>query len=77
MQAYFESFIKWKRQCGLTQTTMRRKVRLVMIIVIVIAAKNIAGPASIYYHRSNNTSHASRKICAPWGVSFFMGSVYA
>ncbi len=26
-----------------------------------------------YYHDANNTPHASCKICAPWGVSFFSG----
>jgi prophage tail gpP-like protein len=26
--------------------------------------------------KANNTSHASRKICAPWGVTFFMGMNY-
>lgn len=28
---------------------------------------------AIHYHANNNTPHASRKICAPWGVSFFIG----
>jgi len=26
--------------------------------------------------RANNTSHAFRKICAPWGVTFFWRSYY-
>jgi len=26
--------------------------------------------------KANNTSHASRKICAPWGVTFFWRSYY-
>ena len=26
--------------------------------------------AVAYYYVANNTPHASRKICAPWGVSF-------
>ena len=25
------------------------------------------------YQYLNNTPHAFRKICAPWGVTFFMG----
>ena len=29
------------------------------------------------YYDDNNTPHASRKICAPWGVSFFMGFLNA
>ena len=29
--------------------------------------------AVAYYYVANNTPHASRKICAPWGVSFFRG----
>jgi len=27
--------------------------------------------------RANNTSHAFRKICAPWGVTFFWETDYA
>ena len=25
----------------------------------------------MYHMKTNNTSHAFRKICAPWGVTFF------
>ncbi len=33
---------------------------------------------SVKMHRinTNNTSHASREICAPWGVTFFWRSYY-
>jgi hypothetical protein len=32
---------------------------------------------SVIHRFSNNTPHASRKLCAPWGVTFFRGVTYA
>jgi hypothetical protein len=34
---------------------------------------DMRNPAGLSF---NNTSHAFRKICAPWGVTFFMGLVH-
>jgi hypothetical protein len=39
--------------------------------------RNSAGLILINNRRANNTSHAFRKICAPWGVTFFMANNHA
>lgn len=36
--------------------------------------RNSAGLLLINYRRANNTSHASHRNCAPWGVTFFMAT---
>ena len=38
-----------------------------------ISQKQLAFLANMAMIIINNTPHASRKICAPWGVTFFSG----
>jgi hypothetical protein len=44
--------------------------------VLLLIVKTFDFLSQIKHTRANNTSHAFRKICAPWGVTFFMATDY-
>lgn len=45
-----------------------------LAFVFLRAKKKLAFSPAISHKKINNTSHASRKICAPWEVTFFGGN---